>query len=74
MAEREPRLDWRWPNWRLVASAVVVCILVGLLVWQARRQRLIADCLDMAGQWNGPQSRCEMPPGRILVQPGLGRG
>lgn len=62
------------PGARAIATVVLVAVLIGLVYWQFRVERIVADCLGVGGRWDGPAARCQVPPGRILVRPDLGRG
>lgn len=59
---------------RMILAGAAVAALLGLLYWQWRVERTVADCIGMGGRWNGPAATCDLPPDRILVRPGLGRG
>ena len=59
-------------RWMIVAGLALV--LAGLLGWQWSRERLIAECVEEGGVWNGAQSRCEEPAGRPILKRGIERG
>ncbi|MFM9941276.1 MAG: hypothetical protein ACKVP7_17475 [Hyphomicrobiaceae bacterium] len=59
-------------RWLLAAAALA--IVAGLLVWQWRRERLIADCLRTGGAWDGPASRCMKAPPSPILRRGIERG
>jgi hypothetical protein len=58
---------------RFVIAAIVAALVVGLFVWQQRREALMHDCAETGGIWDGPQSTCHYPGGRMLVRPDLKR-
>jgi hypothetical protein len=47
---------------RVVAAALAMLALIGLLGWQYQRERLVKACLDSGGLWDGPQSACKPRP------------
>ena len=59
--ENEPTMT---PNtqFRIVISAFMIILLVGLLVWQEQRYRLVGECQARGGQWDGASSRCRPVP------------
>lgn len=59
---------------RYVAAGLACAVLAGLLYWQHRREGMVSDCLSQGGDWDGTRSVCRLPPGRILIRPGLQRG
>ena len=59
---------------RYVAAIVAIALLAALLYWQHRREAVVADCREIGGRWDGPNSTCRLPPTRILSRPGLDRG
>ena len=58
---------------RVVIAAALVAIVAALFVWQRVRERRLEDCLADGGAWNGPASRCVLPP-RTILQRDLQRG
>jgi len=53
---------------RILIAAALSLALAGLLAWQWSRERQIAACQATGGVWNGPQSRCDTPPGRPILR------
>jgi hypothetical protein len=51
---------------RVVVAALTVLALLGLLGWQAHRERLVKACLDGGGEWHGSSSVCKAPLRPIL--------
>lgn len=58
---------------RLLLAGAAVLVLLALLGWQYRRERLMSACLEQGGQWTGSGSSCRFPDGRILIRPDLRR-
>lgn len=61
-------------NWRNITAVIAVVVLIVLLVWQHERERLVHNCGDLGGVWNGATSSCDFRPGRILMRPNFQRG
>jgi hypothetical protein len=59
---------------RLLLAIAMLAGLLALLYWHHDRSRRIADCISAGGDWEGPASRCRMPPGRLLIRPDFSRG
>jgi hypothetical protein len=51
---------------RVIIAALTFLALVGLLGWQAHRDRLVKACLNGGGLWYGPNSACKAPIRPIL--------
>ncbi|MCB1512239.1 MAG: hypothetical protein KDJ36_15170 [Hyphomicrobiaceae bacterium] len=60
-------------NTRLAIAAFVTTILVGLLIWQESRMRLVRACTTNGGLWDGANSRCRTVPIRIFLEKNLKR-
>lgn len=58
---------------RYVYAAVLLAVLAGVIVWQRQREAQMRACLDTGGDWNGAQSACRYPGGRILIRPDMKR-
>ena len=46
---------------RLIAAALTLAILGGLLGWQVHRERLVKACVENGGLWHGARSECIRP-------------
>ena len=64
----------RWPLVRMLVALVASVVLIVLLYWQHRTQRIVAECLALGGTWDGPAAVCQLPPGRILMPEEIRRG
>lgn len=60
--------------WRKLLAIVALVVLVALLAWQWRRERLVSACLQSGGVWDGRQSRCLQPLPSPLLRRGIERG
>jgi hypothetical protein len=58
---------------RLTVVILTVVILVGLLIWQDQRWRLVEQCASRGGVWDGARSKCRRAPIRILIEKNLKR-
>jgi len=67
------RLHSELMSYRLTIVVLTVVILVGLLVWQEHRWRLVEICAQRGGVWDGAQSRCRRMPIRIILEKNLKR-
>ena len=56
---------------RLVAAVTLLLAVAALLAWQQWRHRLIAECRDEGGIWDG--SSCRPDERRIRIQRDLHR-
>ena len=57
-----------------VRIAIAATAVLGLLLlWNLQRERLVGACRQSGGVWIGAASRCELAPGRPLLQRDLQR-
>ena len=59
-------------SFRIILSALMTIIVIGLLLWQDARYRLVGDCHANGGQWDGATSRCRPIP-KVYIERGLKR-
>jgi hypothetical protein len=57
---------------RIVMALLMTGIVAGLLVWQEARYKLVSECHDSGGQWDGAAGRCRPLP-KIYIERGLKR-
>lgn len=58
---------------RLIIAAFATTVLVGLLLWQESRMRLVRKCVESGGAWDGANSKCRSLPLRIIIEKNLKR-
>jgi len=58
---------------RIIASAIAIFILIGLLIWQDKRWQLVNACTSTGRLWNGARSKCHQMPTRIFIEKNLKR-
>lgn len=58
---------------RWIAGCLMLAGLIGLLVWQQQRERLLAACSAQGGVWNGRLGVCETPPPSPILRRDLER-
>ncbi len=46
---------------RWLTAAALLIALLGLMLWQNHRERLMQACLAEGRTWNGPATRCDPP-------------
>lgn len=59
---------------RWVLASLALVVVVALLAWQWRRERMITECLQAGGAWDGPASRCLKTPPSPFLKRGIERG
>ena len=60
-------------NYRIAAAVAAALILLGLLIWQEQRWRMVDACAKRGGIWDGAHSKCRLVPIRILIEKNLKR-